>query len=394
MKITIRKHHNSQTVWMIFFLVFPNIKPSSIAALVPLLSQAYNVLSYVSFAVVLIMIIRSRRTIIQPVMTLILLMELWIFIATFLHQSDDMLSNITSFISGITIPLIIYAFSDRMEELLTALLMNFEWLIYASLISIFIYYPNGMYISGTKIQYFLGNENGIIFYVIPALFLVSIYMKMKHKYVRGSLLIAACLANEVIVWCATGIVGLFIAGILVAISIRRRKLINYYIILVGSLIADFFITILRTFDQYNFLTYIINDLLNRSLTLSGRIKIWDQAVTIIEENFMTGLGRGDHVILKGIVFHAHNEYFQILLIGGIPLLLIFLYLLFYLGKRLNDTENNTYARLMCMAMLACLFIQFIATSRLTFRLYVPLMLASYINDIDKILPNKERIEGL
>ena len=371
-------------IWLIFLMVFPHIKPSSISTLYPMASQLYTAGSIASFLLIVLMILK-RRVKAQSVLILIVLMELWVTYTTALHGSESLFDNLLALMSSVAIPLIIYHFSDRMDELLSALMMNYEWLIYASLLSVMLYYPDGMYISGNARQYFLGNENGIIFYAIPAMFLAFIHMKKERRYLRGALLILACLANEIIVWCATAIVGIAIGALVIVLSIRRKRRVNYFIILAGTLLADVLVTVVRVFDRYWLSMYVIQDLLGKSVTLSRRTYIWDNAVAMIPSALGTGLGRGDHVPFRDSYFHAHNQYFQVLLIGGVPLLILFFILLFFLGKRINKNQRATYGNLMVLAMLTCLFVQFIATSRLTFRLYVPLMLASYANEINRAI---------
>ena len=378
----IRLDNRKKRILLIFCLVFPHIRPSSISAIAPILVPFFQIGSIISFLLITLYIFTQKKKKPDWAVALVILMELWVTFTTFIHKSASIDNNLLSLISSISISLIIYYFSDHMDEVLSALFCNFEWLIYLSLLSIIVYYPKGMYISGTKAQYFLGNENGIIFYVIPALFLSITYIKKEKKRVRPYLLIAACLANELIVWCATAIVGLVITGAVLLFSIRKKKKINYHIVHLVSLLVNLGISVFRVFTRYDVSVYIVNELLNKSLTFSGRVKIWDTALSMIPSCLGSGLGRGDHVLVGYTYFHAHNEYFQLLLVGGIPLLILFILLNIAVGKRINSIKTQSYGRLMVTAMLILLNVQFIATSRLTFRLYLPFTLAAYVREID------------
>ena len=383
-----------RTILIIFILIFPHMRPSSIARLYPFIGRLFIYGSVISFFTVLVFLVsgKKRKIKTQKTLMLIFIMELWIVFTSIIHKTDSISDILIDMISSVSIPLIMYYFSDRMDELLSAMMLNYEWLIYTSLVSIILYYPHGMYISGSARQYFLGNENGIIFYALPAMLLAFIYIRKERKYLRGILLILACLANEIIVWCATAIVGLAVAGLVILFSLKRKRRVNYYLIFFVILAADVVVSVLRSFDQYSIFIYIINNLLQKSMTLTRRTYIWERAMALIPSALGTGLGRGDHIFYRGSMVHAHNEYFQVLLVGGIPLLILLLILLLYLGKIINRNRRVTYANLMILAMITCLLIQFIATSRLTFRLYVPLMLASYVDDIDYAI-TKRRAES-
>jgi len=383
--MTLTNNKQTRKKWLIFFLVFPQIRPTSIVTLFPFISTLYTLGSIVSFVFVALFLVTTKKLKFHLTTVLIIAMELWIFFVTVIHKSQSISNNLFSFISSIAIPLIIYYYSDSMDELLSALMMNYEWLMYASLISIIMFFPNGMYISGNARQYFLGNENGIVFYAIPAMFLAFIHIKRKRRYFRGVILIAVCLANEIIVWCATAVVGIAVSGLLIIISARKKKMISYFTVFLGTLVADVLITIVRLFDRFWFTLYLIQEVLGKSLTLSRRTFIWDNALSLIPSCLGSGMGRGDHVLFRETYFHAHNEFFQILLVGGIPLLIIFFILLIHIGKVINKNNHVSFSRMMVMAMMTCLLIQFIATSRLTFRLYVPLMLGSYVNEIDRLI---------
>lgn len=381
--MVLRIDNRTRKKWRFFCLIFPHIRPSSVTALSHTLTILYNYASILSFFIVLtLMVLRpKKKNIFNSLLILTVLMEGWLAITTLTHGTENLVSIIFSFISSVSIPLIIYYYSDEyLNELLSALFMNLEWLIHVSLLSILLYYPNGMYISGTKAQYFLGNENTIIFYVIPALFLSFLHLRKRKRVLRSLALVFSCLANEVIVWCATGLFGIFMAVLVVFLSLKRKKQLSYYVILAGVLTADIMVSVVRMFDRLEIVSYIIQNWLGKEITLSGRTFIWDIAVMLIRDNLLSGLGRGNHVYLWGRDFHAHNEYFELLLNGGIPLLILFLLSLFVLGSRFE--KRNTFSGVMALAMLTCLFTVFIATSTLRWMLYVPLILAYYNTQIE------------
>ena len=376
-----------------FLLAFPQLKPNCVSHVWPSIDRFYDIGRLVSLVFIVMLLFIKKKSKFQLTILLIILMEIWITVITYVYNSQSLNSNITYFSSSIAIPVLMYLFSDYMDEVTSALLMIYEWLIYASLISIIIYFPKGMFQSSETGRglYFLGNENGIIFYVIPAICLSIIHIKKTGKKIRGLLLIAACLANEIVVWCATGIVGLVFACIIVLFSLKKRKNPNYYFVLIITLIADILITVVRAFDRFGLFVFFIDKVLNKTLTFSGRTFIWDAALPVIMKRPLTGCGRGNHIILGYFARHAHNEYFQLLIVGGIPLLLAFVILLIHYGRVFSIIQRRSITVVLMVAMLGCLYVQFITTSRINFELYIPLALASYANEIDSMIEMKSTV---
>ena len=87
--------------------------------------------------------------------------------------------------------------------------------------------------------------------------------------------------------------------------------------------------------------------------------------------------------------HAHNQWLHYLVTGGLPLLLIFLFLIFIIGGRLNLLRKNEYSMLFC-AVFATLFVIYITETgdgRFSSMLYV---LAYHIDKFEAISPVKKQ----
>ena len=381
--MVLRINNRTITIWTIFLLAFPHLCPVSLQIVWPRIATLFDIGRFASLTVILLRLAVKEKTRFNPVVFMILVMEAWLTLITYMRGSQTIMRNLISVATAISIPLLIYVYSDYMDELLSALYRNYEWLIYASLLSIAVYYPYGMYQTGEigRPQYFLGNENGIIFFVIPAVALALIRIKKEGKKFGPIMLILACIVNEVVVWCATGIVGLTVAGALLIYMYTMKRQVNYYVVLSGALIADYLISVVRILDKFWITSHFIQQVLGKTITLSGRTYIWDAAMPIIYNNLLTGCGRGNHVITDILPRHAHNQYFQVLIVGGLPMLILFLGIMFYLGTVFKREESHTFVNAVMMGMLACLYIQFIATSRVAMDVWIPLTLASFTPEI-------------
>lgn len=369
----------------IFLLAFPHLKPDSVVALWPTVDLLYNAGRIGSLLVILFLTIQKKRPI-KTTLVLIFAVEIWLTITTLIQKTMSLRANLVYFGSAIAIPLLIHCYSDHMSETIDALFMNYEWLMYASLITVILYYPKGLYrkeVLTSHAAYFLGNENQIIFFAIPAICLALLLIKKNRRRIRALILIAICIANEVIVWCATGLVGLAAALLVFLCASKKGRVLNYYSVYFTTLFINILVSVFRIFDKNGFVSRIIINVLHKSLTLSGRTYIWDAAYPMIKKHLWTGLGRGSHIAMTKGTYHAHNQYFELLLEGGIPLLLLFFAMLFATGKSVSYTRKMTFGKKTVLAMLACIFVVFIAEQRITADVFIPFMLAVFVKQIDQ-----------
>ena len=371
---------------LIFMLALPHLKPDSVVVMWPAVEKLFDLGRLLSLFIILLLNIRGKRKM-NLLLAVILLLSVWLSFSTMVNGSKTLRTNIVSLGSAVALPLLIYYFSDQMEDLIDALLMNYEWLIYASLISVVLFLPTGLYIKEGAInrkEFFLGNENQIIFYALPAICLVLLHAKRTRRKLRAGCLIIACAANEVLVWCATGIVGLVAFGLVFFLAERWRS-VRYYSVLGVSLVADLLITVVRFFDRQTFAARIITDVLGKDVTFSTRTTVWDLTYPLIQDNLLIGLGQGNHILSeKGDYFHTHNQYFELLLEGGIPMLVLFAVLILLVGRAMSYTRRITYGKKVMLAAAACLFVQFITTQRITAEVYIPFFLMAYVKEIDRI----------
>ena len=386
---TLKKVNHTRVLW-IFLLVFPHLKPRSIAIMWPQLEVLFNAGRMFSILASFAIFICGKKKKNGFVVALIALMEIWITLMTYIHRSQPLFSNIVFFGSALSVPLIMYCYSDSLDELLAALYMNYEWLIYANLITVVLFYPRGLYVNSVTGlgMYFLGNENALTFYAIPAIFLALLNIRRNIKKLRSIMLIVACLVDLLWVWCVTGILGMVISTVIMLYVRKKKRQPRYYVLLAVLLTVDILIAVVRILDRYWLTVYIIKNVFGKTLTLSGRVRIWNIATPLISNNLWTGLGRGDHVVRRNLVQNAHNEYFELLLEGGLPLLLLFMIILLYYGVLFKKGNSVSFVKTITLSMLVYLLVEFIAGAKVGQELYVPLILASYMKEIEDIVENR------
>lgn len=141
-----------------------------------------------------------------------------------------------------------------------------------------------------------------------------------------------------------------IAIIVVARYLKLNRLINGLTVAVAYFASFFGIVIFRLQDLGSF---VIRDVLGRSTTFSGRTLIWDQALTELANGAHWVFGYGmDHALSVSmpeglLVFYPHNEVLQLLLAGGVLLLVACIVLAGFVLFRLYAARTQCLATCFC-----------------------------------------------
>jgi len=99
------------------------------------------------------------------------------------------------------------------------------------------------------------------------------------------------------------------------------------------------------------------------LTFSGRVYIWDKALILFEDNPLFGYGLyragNERIHIWGINEYCHNEIMEILIDGGIILLILVLFLIIVSVKKMSLRKENPVCSVITIAFIVysvdCLF---------------------------------------
>ena len=326
--------------YLIFFLILPHLKPTSINALWPAIGTVFNAGRIISALVIICLYIYKNRLPSKPVWYLGVL-QIWLLLVTFWQGLGNIHDAIIVAVSIVAMALLIDFFSACSDKLLSAALLNMELLIYANAFSILRYYPSGLYRLGTSGSpaYFLGYHNSFIVYVLPAVVIALLYMRVTGARLRPCLLIMAGCLSIVKLWSATSICGLAVLGAMLLIEkTRLRSWITFSRIFLTAFSADILISVFRVMDRVPWVAWIITTLLHKQVTLTGRTAIWDSFYRLFADSPWIGYGKGVEA-LSGTGLSAHNQWFQFLLEGGIVGLILFLLFNFAVGRSLMQHKN-------------------------------------------------------
>jgi O-antigen ligase len=162
------------------------------------------------------------------------------------------------------------------------------------------------------------------------------------------LLVLACCVTLIMVWCGTALVGLAIALILLFLIYKRimSRVLNftfYFAVYITSFIG------IVIFRIQNLFSFVIIDMLHKSLTLSGRTDIWEQAFAIIKQSFWTGYGvkqYGLYVNYNGTIWEGHDQILQVMLEGGLISTIFFVLVIILCGARLMKYRKHESSRVL------------------------------------------------
>lgn len=176
---------------------------------------------------------------------------------------------------------------------------------------------------------FLGVDNILPPILIPFMAVAVLYFEYygKEVRIRSNMLIIFICATILITWSGTGVVGWFVFMVYLFFVYRRKisSFLNAAFLGVMYAVAFFAIVVFR-FQEY--FSFIIEDILHKNVSLTGRTQIWDQTFILIKRSPFIGYGVYDNLIYlrNQYYIHAHNGILEILLEGGFAALAVYIVL--------------------------------------------------------------------
>ena len=364
--------------WVLCFLLFPLITPNLLLT-ISWFQPIRLFLFVVSALVVVLLVIQNLKF--SKYLAWVILFYSVILLSVYINNG-----SITKFFTGmgpyVVLCLIFLLWMDRSPETLLNAVAILQIYVYINLLTI-ILFPDGMYSIASQTDFwFLGYRNFHIRFILPitALSLVrSYYLYNKLTPATISLIITS-FVTLLLIGSATGLIGftLFIVMILLFGSRKKPlpKLINLYTFMMITTVLFFIIVVLGRQDIFAFL---IEDILGRDLTLTGRILIWGTTIQLIARSPVLGIGFAglqdefSRMMIYSNATHPHNYILYILALGGFLLLIITAWLYFSAAKQLSSMRDSIYSKIMLFAIAAFL-IMGISESLTEAHLLYPLIL--------------------
>lgn len=237
----------------------------------------------------------------------------------------------------------------------------------------------------------LGLDNTYIRYFIIAI--VVFYFVYARKEIIRNILYLMMLATMVYVLSGNGIICLtvFLAYIYLVDKGKLKRLINARTALICGAVLYILIVFLRT---TSFASSFINQYLGKDMTFTGRTLLWDRAMVLISQQPLFGYGVYDYDLLissaNGQAYSAHNTVLQMMLMGGITVLITFMLLVFVSGRKVERSKNTFGKNMIIMAMLTMWIAGLIENMVLDYTIILLFVLGGHYKNIANIFSKQLR----
>ena len=184
------------------------------------------------------------------------------------------------------------------------------------------------------VGYLLGNNyNQIGVRLLCAMVLNLLCVRISRKFLF--LLVPcfiACLAIPLMVGSMTAATCIILFLLLVLIPFARLRRIGITCLLLAIVLFQIFVCFNgKGIENNDFIVWFVEDVLGKDITLTGRTHMWSSALRVIAQSPLLGYGFPDRnwYLLNMTTFAVgpHNILLAMLLFGGIPAFLLYLYIL-------------------------------------------------------------------
>jgi len=321
----------------------------------PLLDLGFNGLRVLSFIITVFLYIKSRKKASNALWTFVGLQSI-ILLSTVIN-GQPIYGFIAENLLQIAVFMLIGMACTSAGILIKALFVIGELLVYSNLITV-ILFPRGLYstpIAGFQSCWLLGYKNTALCFYLVFLLICAFVAYYEKKNYKAYILAGAILISVIITRASAGIISVTAFLVLWYLIDRKNvKIINSYTLVLINVALFFFVTVFRGYKLFDFL---IEDVLNESLSLSGRTYIWDRVYELIAEKPVLGWGRMTEEYLLSIskvkdCLNAHNLILQYLLTGGIVALVLYCGFNYYILKKLYKYRANYTSKILSAILFA------------------------------------------
>lgn len=313
---------------ILFVLLFPYFKPASLQYIAPTIESLFDIWMLGDTAIIFGLYLFYYHRMSKLILA-ISLYEFALCLSTFINGGNYRYL-IVSCVTVMGFCMLTELCLKRNCERYFSVVYHIYFLLILINFVVLLIFPGG--IAGDDYYHnaynFLGKDNGLaVAVMVPLMAISCIYSAFRRKKLTFSalLMLAMISATVLITWSATGVVAWFvmIAYILFVYRGRLTKYFNSYALFATFVVLQILIVFLRLQDYFAF---IIEDILGKSITFTGRTEIWDMIYPIILQSPVIGHGLYEGyglVVWHDKYMYAHNAVLEILTQSGVIGLILF-----------------------------------------------------------------------
>lgn len=335
--------------------------PNSYSYILP--SLLYSLMRWgqyiVAFTVAVLVVISKR---VNKIFVMNVLLSMILIFSTFIN--DGSINKCLNYVSPMlgTVSLIVYCIGVGDEKRLLRVFRHVLLLYILINIATYFLFPDGIYAT-ERVSHadelkntFLGNRNAYKYYgllIITVSFIETTLYDLKQKNtIRMMTAIVLSLLMELLGGSLTGLIVITFITIYYFIGYKMLKIrkINPKIYFFVAIAAFTFIALFATVGRY---TNLLSWVFNGNSTFSNRTKIWILAENLIRTHPFLGVGTQKTEVVFSLIqgLHAHNQYLEIAIRGGMVALAIYVWIVWIGIQRLSQYKGYE----MTSFVSACLF---------------------------------------
>ena len=330
---------------IIAFFVFFGLLDLNVADYVSYLDVVNKVLRVLSGAGALILYFTRKREKISILTITVLLMQGWMLVSTLLNGSN-LWRWLIDMVSIMAVVLVFESMSTSLGELIDGLMVLGELVCYTNLITI-ILFPGGLYQSELySCNWLLGHKNLFAPYLMVFCVSAFLYRCQGGKRWREWGIYISSVASCILADSATSSVGLILLIVLLQlIRVIRFRFNPYMLISLNAIIYTFVVFL----SGQRLFKYFIEIILNKNLTFTGRVALWDRVINLILQKPVIGYGSRSGSEIRAFfqrrwASHAHNIVLQYLFSGGFIFLALYIVMLIICAERLRKQQISVEAQ--------------------------------------------------
>ena len=332
------------------FLLLPFFQIPYLYLQIPFLPKLYTISLFIANCIILLLLISMKKY--KNINNYVILLMIVLLISTIVNGADiSACIGLILRVVGLTF-LCNYGISNDRKIFLKSFETLLSILIIINFITI-LAHPVGLYMNDTGYieNWFLGYKNSHILYFLPYILVsfLNSYIDYGKLKIHNIVMFIVIIMSTFLVNNSTAIIGLSIIALFLIFNkfIKKNDFFNSYTYLIIFIALFIFIVMLRFQEIFSFL---IVDILNKDITFTGRIYVWDKAINYILEKPILGYGNVSFQY-STIVFSTHNMILGIFHKVGALGAAIFLKFIIKICQKLNKTKGELISKFISIILL-------------------------------------------
>ena len=240
----------------------------------------------------------------------------------------------------------------------------------------------------TQLYYWSGIRTRFTDSVIPAMalaFLIS-YKRWKRLFTPLSLATAAIgMAQLLMHRVVTGILACFLLLLVTAVFAKKWGRVPPAVLVFGPIALNLLIVLVRI---QSLLSFILVDIMHKSMTFNGRIQIWDQALGKFWNAPLLGAGEVGNGGVARVpwstwLIPAHNTVVQLLYDGGLVAAVIWLAVFALCARELRRFRGSAASFVIAVGLMALGFEMMMETAHYFSYFYILPVLAANLKLLEE-----------